>query len=323
MQHSDATNHPLPDQTAGVWFTDPPYYDAIPYSDLSDFFLVWLKRTLPDHPLLCDPFDPEQPTFAQDSRGGAGRNQAGRGPPQGPRVVRGDDGERLRGRPEGTAREDGIGSVVFAHKTTEGWEALLSGMIRGGWTITGSWPIATETRASRCVPAIPPPSPPVSTSSAAHDPRTPRSAIGPMSCENCPRRVGRLDGAACRLKASVVRTWYLLASAPRSRYSAATAAVETADGRHEVELARVSWRKCGKLSATHCASASTWHCGRAGPQPDLAGALEEDARLSALFLWTHQSTDSRVRQWPTDSKRRGRRGSVAATVAGKGFSLAI
>ena len=40
--------------------------------------------------------------------------------------------------------EGGIGSVVFAHKTTEGWEALLSGMIRGGWTITGSWPIATE-----------------------------------------------------------------------------------------------------------------------------------------------------------------------------------
>ena len=40
--------------------------------------------------------------------------------------------------------EDGVGSVVFAHKTTEGWEALLSGMIRGGWTITGSWPIATE-----------------------------------------------------------------------------------------------------------------------------------------------------------------------------------
>src|SRR5574341_2466244 len=41
-------------------------------------------------------------------------------------------------------RTDGVGSVVFAHKTTEGWEALLSGMIRGGWTITASWPIATE-----------------------------------------------------------------------------------------------------------------------------------------------------------------------------------
>ncbi|GIW40410.1 MAG: hypothetical protein KatS3mg076_0987 [Candidatus Binatia bacterium] len=47
------------------------------------------------------------------------------------------------GPPRPPAR-DGVGSVVFAHKTTEGWEALLSGLIKGGWTITGSWPIATE-----------------------------------------------------------------------------------------------------------------------------------------------------------------------------------
>jgi putative DNA methylase len=40
--------------------------------------------------------------------------------------------------------ESGIGSVVFAHKTTEGWEALLSGIVGSGWTITASWPIATE-----------------------------------------------------------------------------------------------------------------------------------------------------------------------------------
>ena len=33
---------------------------------------------------------------------------------------------------------------MFAHQTTEGWEALLSGMIRGGWTVLGSWPISTE-----------------------------------------------------------------------------------------------------------------------------------------------------------------------------------
>ena len=39
----------------------PPYYDAIPYADLSDFFLVWLKRALPAHPLLRDPFDPTNP----------------------------------------------------------------------------------------------------------------------------------------------------------------------------------------------------------------------------------------------------------------------
>ncbi len=45
VQSADALNHPLPDETVGLWFTDPPYYDAIPYSDLSDFFLVWFKRT--------------------------------------------------------------------------------------------------------------------------------------------------------------------------------------------------------------------------------------------------------------------------------------
>ena len=47
IQSADATDHPLPDQTAAVWFTDPPYYDAIDYAHCSDFFFVWLKRTLP------------------------------------------------------------------------------------------------------------------------------------------------------------------------------------------------------------------------------------------------------------------------------------
>ena len=44
-----------------VWFTDPPYYDAIPYSDLSDFFLVWFKRALPDSSLWRDPDDLDNP----------------------------------------------------------------------------------------------------------------------------------------------------------------------------------------------------------------------------------------------------------------------
>src|SRR5262245_35778496 len=46
---------------ASLVFTDPPYYDAVPYADISDFFLVWLKRALPDHALLRDPFDPANP----------------------------------------------------------------------------------------------------------------------------------------------------------------------------------------------------------------------------------------------------------------------
>ena len=38
----------------------------------------------------------------------------------------------------------GICIVVFAHKSTSGWEAQLQAMIDAGWTITGSWPIDTE-----------------------------------------------------------------------------------------------------------------------------------------------------------------------------------
>ena len=39
---------------------------------------------------------------------------------------------------------DGVGLVVFAHKTTGGWEAQLQAMIDAGWIVTGSWPIDTE-----------------------------------------------------------------------------------------------------------------------------------------------------------------------------------
>ena len=45
-QLASADSHPLPDATAQCFFSDPPYYDAVPYSDLSDFFYVWFKRTL-------------------------------------------------------------------------------------------------------------------------------------------------------------------------------------------------------------------------------------------------------------------------------------
>ena len=61
VQLADACLSPLPDESSGVWFTDPPYYDAVPYADLSDFFYVWLKRSLSYKSLLRDPFDRQNP----------------------------------------------------------------------------------------------------------------------------------------------------------------------------------------------------------------------------------------------------------------------
>src|SRR5260370_35417162 len=140
---ADACHSPLPDEAANVWFTDPPYYDAVPYADLSDFFYGWLKRSLPKNLLLRDPFDSNNPLKTKLQE-----------------IVQ-DESKRIDDRPKGRSKfeelmakafsegdrilsEDGIGSVVFAHKTTQGWEALLTGMIKGGWVITGSWPLATE-----------------------------------------------------------------------------------------------------------------------------------------------------------------------------------
>ena len=144
VQQADAAQHPLPDQSAGVWFTDPPYYDAVPYADLSDFFLVWLKRNLQDHPLMRDPFDLENPLSPKTRE--AVQCEKVKGPNGFPKNKEFYERAMARAFTEGrrVLREDGVGSVVFAHKTTEGWEALLSGVVNGGWTITGSWPIATE-----------------------------------------------------------------------------------------------------------------------------------------------------------------------------------
>jgi len=144
VQISDATCHPMLDCSAQVWFTDPPYYDAIPYADLSDFFFVWLKRSMPKHPLLRDPFDPSNPLTPKKAEAVECDKVVGSSGRPKDKAFYEETMAKAFAEGQRILKEDGIGCVVFAHKTTEGWESLLSGMIRGGWTITGSWPIATE-----------------------------------------------------------------------------------------------------------------------------------------------------------------------------------
>ena len=284
VQQEDATRHPLPDESSAVWFTDPPYYDAVPYADLSDFFLVWLRRSLPGHPLLRDPFDPSN-----------------RLSPKCPEVVQ-DETKQVDGQPkdrdwfeetmarafaEGrrVLRPDGIGAVVFAHKTTEGWEALLSGMIRGGWTITASWPIATEMGSrlrARDSAAL---------ATSVHlvcRPRAENASVGEWAdlLRELPVRVGdwmqRLQGEGVR-GADLVFACVGPALEIYSRHST----VETADGRVvalPAYLERV-WEVVGRE-----ALAQILDTAEAQARNGAAGALEEDARLTALFLWTMQST---------------------------------
>jgi hypothetical protein len=115
----------------------------VPYSDLSDFFFVWLKRALPDHLLLVNRFEPHNPLTPKTREIVQDETKLFDGLPKDRAFF---ESRMAQAFAEGrrVLREDGIGCVVFAHKTTEGWEALLSGMLQAGWTITASWPIATE-----------------------------------------------------------------------------------------------------------------------------------------------------------------------------------
>jgi putative DNA methylase len=142
-QLADACSSPLANKAATVWLTDPPYYDAIPYSDLSDFFFVWLKRSLPKHPLLCDPHDSSNPLTPKSAEIVQDETRKVKGGIKDRAFFERDMG-RAFAEGRRVMRDDGVACIVFAHKTTEGWEALLSGMLTGGWTITASWPLTTE-----------------------------------------------------------------------------------------------------------------------------------------------------------------------------------
>jgi adenine-specific DNA methylase len=286
IQPADAAEYPLPDETAHVWFTDPPYYDAVPYADLSDFFLVWLKRTLPGHPLLRDPFDPENPLTPKVRE--AVQNERSETEDGRPKDKAFYEGAMAKAFAEGrrVLREDGIGSVVFAHKTTEGWEALLSGMIRGGWTITGSWPIATE-RPGRLRSQES-----AALATSVHLVCRPRPANAPEGdwadvLRELPRRVGdwmELLQAEGIRGADLVFACIGPALEIFSRYSR----VETAEGRNVTlaEYLEKVWEVVGRSALEQVLGTA-----EAKARNGAAGALEEDARLVALFLWTLQSTN--------------------------------
>jgi len=125
---------PYPDHYFDAIITDPPYYDSVPYADLSDFFYVWLRRSLGDiHPsVLGAPLAPKEQEIVQDRSKGKGKA----------------DFERMLGDAFAECtrvlRDDGICVVVYAHKAISAWESLVASLLRAGLTVDGSWPFSTE-----------------------------------------------------------------------------------------------------------------------------------------------------------------------------------
>lgn len=288
-QVSPAQRSPLPDDACQVWFTDPPYYDAIPYADLSDVFYVWQKRALPGEPLLNDPFDPNNRLtpklleIVEDEvkRSGDGKSKD--------RSFFATEMESVFRQGRRILMRDAVGCVVFAHKTTEGWEALISGMINGGWTVTGSWPIATEAGhrlRARDSAAL------VTSVHLICRPRDAHAQVGDWAhvLRQLPVLVAdwmdHLGEEGIR-GADLVFACIGPALEIFSQYSK----VETPEGRvvQLPEFLEKIWETVGRKALERVLGTADTRTRKAG-----APSLEEDARLTALFLWTLQSTEAGV-----------------------------
>ncbi|MEW6047566.1 MAG: DUF1156 domain-containing protein, partial [Bacillota bacterium] len=135
----------------GTWdlvFTDPPYYDAIPYSDTMDFFYVWLRRCVGDlNAEMAQVFrEPLGPKWDHDRNDGELVDDPSRfgGDASRSRQAYEEGMYRAFRRCYDTLAPGGSMVVVFAHKDPVAWETLVSSIIRAGFVVTASWPIQTE-----------------------------------------------------------------------------------------------------------------------------------------------------------------------------------
>lgn len=130
---------PFEDATFDAVVVDPPYYDAIQYSYLADFFYVWLKRSVGAfHPgLFATEASPKKQEVIQ--------NQAKKTSPD--FVSPEEFDKRLKAALSEMSRvlkPNGVMSVVFAHTDVEAWEKLLRALRSEGLVVTTSWPMRSE-----------------------------------------------------------------------------------------------------------------------------------------------------------------------------------
>jgi adenine-specific DNA methylase len=139
VQRANAQHLPFADGEFDAVIIDPPYYDAFQYGDLSDFFYVWLKRSIghlyPE--LFATALTPKKAEVIQNRADTKSDEYISR-PEFEQRLQRALD-EVAR-----VVRDDGIVSLVFAHTDSTAWEHLLRGLRSAGLVVTTSWPMQSE-----------------------------------------------------------------------------------------------------------------------------------------------------------------------------------
>ncbi|MGA2659983.1 MAG: DUF1156 domain-containing protein [Verrucomicrobiota bacterium] len=133
---------------ADIIVTDPPYYDAIPYSDLMDWFYVWLRRCAADFsPVFAQAMAQSVgPKWDKDKQDGELIDDASRhgGDAAVSKKAYEDGMARVFARCAEQLAPNGRIVVVFANKRPDAWETLVASFIKAGFVVEGSWPIQTE-----------------------------------------------------------------------------------------------------------------------------------------------------------------------------------
>lgn len=134
---SSSEKSQFPPKSLTAVITDPPYYDAIAYADISDFFYIWLKRTIGNvFPLtFSTPYTPKtEECTALKHHHNDNEQEA-----------------KIFFEKKLTAIFDAIEtqtsnvvSIMFAHQSTEAWTTLCNSILDARMNITGSWPMDTE-----------------------------------------------------------------------------------------------------------------------------------------------------------------------------------
>lgn len=130
-----------------VLITDPPYYDNVPYSDLSDFFYVFLRKTIghiwPDECATLK--TPKQEELVADHERFGSKDLAKQHFEQGMTKVFSAAAK--------SADAEYPAVIYYAFRSSEedqggnastGWETFLQGLLEGGWSIIRTWPVRTE-----------------------------------------------------------------------------------------------------------------------------------------------------------------------------------
>jgi len=297
----------LPEESVDAIFTDPPYANQIPYAHLADFFYGWLRLGMKER--LPEAFTAVETEKARELT----ENRAVKDGGIHDRKWYENRMHEAFMQMRKTIKEDGVASVVFAHKETDRWEALISALISAGWRATGSWPIATERKQRMRGQGY------AALETSVHlicRPRPENAPVGDWAdvLRELPGRVGdwmeRLQSEGIR-GADLVFACIGPALEIFSRYSS----VETAEGR-KVELAdylEKVWEVVGRTALEQVLGTA-----EAKARNGAAGAVEEDARLTALFLWTLQTTNGQTDNGDTEDEDEE---STAPRKKQKGYSL--